>query len=488
MAFYPKQSGTTEQTFQIGAGHGKQPFLLDASGFTSPHTWVLPDSDGTGGYTLSTDGAGNLSWSAAGASTPYVPLTINTGDTFTVPTNTQVLFGEPIEVDGNLIVDGDLVDVSQGTLLAAGSNNQIQLNRDGNLFADNNLSFEKYVDQYQNMIPWFKMSPGSQYWLATFGSYDPTPNARQVRSSFFITGNSDGSTTLSTGNTSPNFTNKADLNIRTGNWRGLNGDTGYSTFGGNINLQANSPTEYQQGYAVNGGQVKISGGDSFAPNSGGHGGGIGMYAGNGLGSIAGGTTAGGGFGLTAGSAQNNNGIASAGASTFNGGNALTNIGNANGGAFYLYAGYAQTNSGTANGGNITIAAGSANSEVVGNTLVPGNITLSGGASNDGVTNFPNGNVYVTNCDLVLQNISSGIRVAEGTNAKQGVATMSGGTVTVNTTSVTANSRIFLTIQDPNSGTPGYLWISARTPGTSFTIQSSSIIDTSIVAYEIFEPS
>ena len=79
----------------------------------------------------------------------------------------------------------------------------------------------------------------------------------------------------------------------------------------------------------------------------------------------------------------------------------------------------------------------------------------------------------------------GLAVKEGSNAKQGVATLVGGTVTVANTSVTATSRIFLTSQ-ADGGTPGFLRVSARVSGTSFTITSSSGTDTSTVAYEIFE--
>lgn len=81
---------------------------------------------------------------------------------------------------------------------------------------------------------------------------------------------------------------------------------------------------------------------------------------------------------------------------------------------------------------------------------------------------------------------SGFLVKEGSNCKQGTATLSGGAATVSNTAVTANSRIFLT-SNADGGTPGWLRVSARTPGTSFTITSSSATDTSIVAYEIFEP-
>lgn len=81
---------------------------------------------------------------------------------------------------------------------------------------------------------------------------------------------------------------------------------------------------------------------------------------------------------------------------------------------------------------------------------------------------------------------SGLRVAEGANAKQGTAVLVAGTVTVADTAVTANSRIFLTAQ-LLGGTQGILAVTARTPGASFVITSSNAADTSTVAYEIFEP-
>ncbi len=80
----------------------------------------------------------------------------------------------------------------------------------------------------------------------------------------------------------------------------------------------------------------------------------------------------------------------------------------------------------------------------------------------------------------------GLRVAEGAGAKQGAVTLAGGTATVTTASVTASSRIQLTSQQ-DGGTPGWLRVTARVPGTSFTITSSSASDTSTVAYFITEP-
>jgi len=98
--------------------------------------------------------------------------------------------------------------------------------------------------------------------------------------------------------------------------------------------------------------------------------------------------------------------------------------------------------------------------------------------------------YPIDCagNIASSAVGSGIRVAEGTNAKQGIAVLgAGGLITVSNSSVTTNSRIFLTTQIPG-GVVGSVYISARVVGTSFTIKSSSAVDTSTVAYEIFEPS
>ena len=88
--------------------------------------------------------------------------------------------------------------------------------------------------------------------------------------------------------------------------------------------------------------------------------------------------------------------------------------------------------------------------------------------------------------LSITGAGNGLKVAEGSNAKQGTAVLTAGQVVVSNTSVTANSRIFLTSQ-VDGGTPGFLRVSTRTAGTSFTIKSSSATDTSTVAYEIIEP-
>ena len=89
--------------------------------------------------------------------------------------------------------------------------------------------------------------------------------------------------------------------------------------------------------------------------------------------------------------------------------------------------------------------------------------------------------------LTLQpSVADQPRTSEGVPAKQGIVTLVGGSKVVANTSVTNYSRIFLTSQ-ADGGTPGSLRVSTRTAGTSFTITSSSGSDTSVVAYEIFEP-
>lgn len=97
-------------------------------------------------------------------------------------------------------------------------------------------------------------------------------------------------------------------------------------------------------------------------------------------------------------------------------------------------------------------------------------------------------VSISGGNLKITNAGSGLFVKEGSNATMGTATLSGGTILVNNTTVTANTRIFLTVQSvgvlANLGSP---YISARSAGASFTISSSNILDTSVVAWIMVEP-
>lgn len=98
----------------------------------------------------------------------------------------------------------------------------------------------------------------------------------------------------------------------------------------------------------------------------------------------------------------------------------------------------------------------------------------------------NADILATDDDLAINVAGKGLKVKEGSNAKMGTATLVAGAATVNTSVVTATSRIFLTVQTAG-GTQGHLRISARTAGSSFTITSTSATETSTVAWLIVEP-
>jgi hypothetical protein len=91
-------------------------------------------------------------------------------------------------------------------------------------------------------------------------------------------------------------------------------------------------------------------------------------------------------------------------------------------------------------------------------------------------------------DLVIKTAGDGIKIKTGANATAGVATLVAGTVVVSTTKVTANSIIILTPQILGTITrPVAVGVTARTAGTSFTITSQDVTDTSIIGWVIVEP-
>lgn len=89
--------------------------------------------------------------------------------------------------------------------------------------------------------------------------------------------------------------------------------------------------------------------------------------------------------------------------------------------------------------------------------------------------------------IQFQNAGEGLHFKEGSNAIMGTLTLNGATeVTVNTTKVTATSRIFLAIQSPAGTVSGVAYVSSRVAGTSFGVKGIAL-DTSIVAWMIVEP-
>ncbi|MFJ2952941.1 hypothetical protein ACIO8H_35815 [Streptomyces sp. NPDC087226] len=140
-------------------------------------------------------------------------------------------------------------------------------------------------------------------------------------------------------------------------------------------------------------------------------------------------------------------------------------------------------------GVITAAGGQ---EVNGDLMVTGDAAVTGSLDVDGYAEFQAGqfdgqlSLWSGSASLRIGTAGGGLAVKEGTNATLGVATLVAGAATVATTKVTATSRIFLT-PNASGGTPGWVRVSARVAGTSFTITSSSGTDTSQVAWFIVEP-
>lgn len=71
-----------------------------------------------------------------------------------------------------------------------------------------------------------------------------------------------------------------------------------------------------------------------------------------------------------------------------------------------------------------------------------------------------------------------LNIPTGSNASAGTGTLSGGTVTISTTAVTSNSLIFLTDTAATLTNVGTLSVSAKSAGTSFTVTSANVLDTS----------
>lgn len=96
-----------------------------------------------------------------------------------------------------------------------------------------------------------------------------------------------------------------------------------------------------------------------------------------------------------------------------------------------------------------------------------------------------GDVNSSTGNVLVSTLGKSLQIKTGVNSKIGIAVLIAGTVTVSNTSVTANSRIFVTSQT-DGGTPGGLRVSAKTVSTSFVIKSTSATDTSTVAWMIVE--
>ena len=97
---------------------------------------------GSTGYIISTDGTGNLNFiSPSSTQTPApMPTYVALGDTLTISANYQGLFGYPITVDGDVVVDGVLIDVNAATI-PGGNINTVQFNNGVQLAGSSTFTF-----------------------------------------------------------------------------------------------------------------------------------------------------------------------------------------------------------------------------------------------------------------------------------------------------------------------------------------------------------
>jgi hypothetical protein len=99
-----------------------------------------------------------------------------------------------------------------------------------------------------------------------------------------------------------------------------------------------------------------------------------------------------------------------------------------------------------------------------------------------------GGVHILRGNMLIDTAGNGLGIKGGSNAKIGTATLLSGTVTVSTTAVTSSSLIFLTNQAPSlgGGAVGALSIGAVIAGASFVINSSNVLDNSVIGWIIIE--
>lgn len=95
---------------------------------------------GAPGQFLTTDGNGNLSFGASSSNiTAPMPYYIGNTESFIVNENFQGLFSQPIEIDGELVVDGILMEVG---VSANAETNQIYFDNNGTFYGNTGFTFD----------------------------------------------------------------------------------------------------------------------------------------------------------------------------------------------------------------------------------------------------------------------------------------------------------------------------------------------------------
>ncbi len=309
----------------------------------------------------------------------------------------------------------------------------------------------------------------------------------------------------------------------TGNYNGGTGGVGSATSGNGGGFTGKGGTGGAGTAGGNGGTAQLVGGTAGTGSASAGNGGPANVSGGSAGSFAG--SAGGNVSLVAAGGSSTGSGGNGGTAVVTGANAGgdnsadrnggsvtitsgTSKGSANGAAINinLGAGGLGTGSVGATGGAFTVSGGSGgagsatgggggglnfNAGVGGNSTAPGaggEIIFKTAATTSLTEHFRiknNGECVVTAGNLEIATAGNGLQIKGGSNCKVGTATLVAGTATVSNTTVTANSRIFVT-SNTDGGTPGWLRVSAKVNSTSFTITSSSATDTSTVAWMIVE--
>jgi len=129
--------------FNIRKGMTTGNLLVSDSNVTLGNVSNVHIFGGNTGYLLSTDGTGTLTWvdPSASQSAAPMPIVVDEGNTLTISANYQGLFGTTLTINGTLVIDGSLIDVSgQG---APGGNSQISFNDEGTPSGNNGFTFNK---------------------------------------------------------------------------------------------------------------------------------------------------------------------------------------------------------------------------------------------------------------------------------------------------------------------------------------------------------
>jgi hypothetical protein len=141
--------------------------------------------------------------------------------------------------------------------------------------------------------------------------------------------------------------------------------------------------------------------------------------------------------------------------------------------------------GTGNGGSVTISGGTSVGGTAGSI-----IANTAGAERMRITNT--GDVKVVSGQLSVDTAGKGLSIKEGSNAKMGVTTAfptgNPNRFTVSTTAITANSRIFLTIQDYTGAHNPSVKVYSRDVGAgNFIIEAGDNSFNGTVAWMLVEP-